>query len=54
VELEDAGSGTRLTIRHAFSRTGGLRRPLSGVYAWTTRLRLKLLAQAIAQAASGG
>jgi hypothetical protein len=54
VELEDAGPGTQLTIRHAFSRTGGLRRPLSGVYAWTTRLRLKLLAQAIAQAASGG
>jgi hypothetical protein len=54
VELEDAGTGTRLTIRHAFSRTAGLRRLLSGVYAWTTRLRLKLLAQAIAQAASGG
>jgi hypothetical protein len=54
VELEDAGTGTRLTIRHAFSRTAGLRRLLSGVYAWTTRLRLKLLAQAIAQAASDG
>ncbi len=54
VELEDAGTGTRLTIRHAFSRTAGLRRLLSGVYAWTTRLRLKLLAQAIAQAASTG
>ncbi len=50
VELEDAGTGTRLTIRHAFSRTAGLRRLLSAVYAWTTRLRLKLLAKAIAQA----
>ena len=54
VELEDAGSGTRLAIRHAFSRTRGLRRLLSGVYAWTTLLRLRLLAQAIAQAASAG
>jgi hypothetical protein len=54
VELEDAGTGTRLTIRHSFSRTAGLRRLLSGVYAWTTRLRLKLLAQAIAQAGSAG
>jgi hypothetical protein len=52
LELEDAGTGTRLTIRHAFSRTAGLRRLLSAVYAWTTRLRLKLLAQAIAQAAA--
>lgn len=54
VELEDDGSGSRLVLRHAFSRPRGLLRVWSGFYSWATRMQLKLLAQAIAQAASPG
>ena len=54
VELEDDGTGSRLTLRHAFSPPRGILRLFSRFYAWTTTRRLKLLAQAIAQTASAG
>ena len=52
VELEDEGAGSRLTLRHAFSRPRGILRLISRFYAWHTRRQLKLLAQAIAQTAA--
>ena len=54
LEMEDDGTVSRLTLRHAAGRPRGILRLLSRPYAWTTRLRLRLLAQAIAQAASDG
>ena len=52
VELADDGTGSRLTLRHAFSRPCGVLRLTSRFYAWTSTRRLKLLAQAIAQTAA--
>jgi hypothetical protein len=52
VELEDDGTGSRLTLRHAFGSPRGFLRLFSRFYAWTTTRRLMLLAQAIAQTAS--
>ncbi len=52
VELDDDGAGTRLTLRHAFSRPRGTFRLFSRLYAWTTHKRLRVLSQAIAQAAA--
>ncbi len=52
VEIEDDGAGSRLTLRHAFSRPQGTFRLFSRLYAWTTHKRLKVLSQAIAQAAA--
>jgi hypothetical protein len=54
VELEDDGAGSRLTLRHAFSRPRGVLRLFSRFYAWHTRRQLQVLAQAIAQTASAG
>ena len=53
VELEDDGAGSRLTLRHAFSRPRGALRLFARLYAWTIRKRLQVLSQAIAQAAAG-
>jgi hypothetical protein len=52
VELADDEAGSRLTLRHAFSRSRGTLRLFSRLYAWTTSKRLRVLAQAIAQTAS--
>jgi hypothetical protein len=54
VELQDDGDGSRLTLRHASGRPHGVLRLFSRLYGWTTRMRLKLLSQAIAQTASAG
>jgi hypothetical protein len=53
IELADDDAGSRLTLRHAFRRSRGNLRLFSRLYAWTTRKRLRVLAQAIAQAAAG-
>lgn len=52
VELDDEGVGSRLTLRHAVSRSRGIQRLLSRFSARHTQRQLRLLAQAIAQTAS--
>ncbi|MCW2576720.1 MAG: hypothetical protein JWR66_2750 [Modestobacter sp.] len=52
VELEDDGAATRLTLRHAAARPRGVLRLFAGLSARMARMRLKVLAQAMARTAS--